>query len=195
MALSGKLFNHHNDTWLWLLIWKEKFLNRNTAFFNPLLKTSIHCTFPCDAKAKNCQGCSQLCEYKSVKYHYEGCLQYALYFLLKQVLPQLFLFWIWPHLLSSPYPPVVTQLCVWDEQLPGSNFSRINPIPTSTSKVLLSMRLPLATVGKPSCLDEKPGVSSCWTWEISSCWCRISHCRVAQWDAANISKYGTKIRR
>lgn len=55
MALSGKPFNHHNDTWLWLLIWKEKFLNRNTAFFNPQLKTSIHCTFPCDAKAKNCQ--------------------------------------------------------------------------------------------------------------------------------------------
>lgn len=53
--------------------------------------------------------------------------------------------------------------------------------------------LPLPAAGKPSCLDEKPGVSSCWTREISSCWCRISHCRVALWDAVNRCR--TKIRR
>lgn len=52
MALSGKVFNRHKHTWLWLLVQKEKFLNRNTAFFICCLKFQFTVLFLATLKLK-----------------------------------------------------------------------------------------------------------------------------------------------
>ena len=98
-----------------------------------------------------------------------------------------------PHLINSPFTPVVTQLCEWDEQQCESNFSRTKPIPTSAFEVLVSVQLALPVARKPSCLDEKLLLWSC------GCACVALNLRdklplvrdfplcrsVARWDAAS----------
>lgn len=62
------------------------------SFFNILLKTSVHCTLPCDSKATNCQLILSYVNKNQSSTIMKAAYKVLLYFILEQVLPQLFSF-------------------------------------------------------------------------------------------------------
>jgi len=137
------IITHDYDFWCE----KRSFLIEILLFYL-LLKTSIHCTFPYNSKAKNCQVILSYVNKNQSSPIMKAAYNMLCCFLWNQVLPQLFSFWIWLHLITSPFPPVVTQLCEWEEQLHKGNIRRTKPVPTSTIRGACVCATPTASCKK-----------------------------------------------